>query len=73
MKITSAELMRLGLVDEIVQEPLGGAHRNYEHAAENLSASLVRHLEEVAGWTTPDLLDKRYERLQSFGEFQSGK
>ena len=73
MKITSADLKRLGLVDEIVQEPLGGAHRNYEQAAADLNASLVRHLEEVSSWTTPELLDKRYKRLQSFGEFQSEK
>jgi len=73
MKITSADLKRLGLVDEIVQEPLGGAHRNYERAAAHLNASLVRHLEEVSNMTTPELLGKRYERLQSFGEFQSEK
>ena len=73
MKITSADLKRLGLVDEIVQEPLGGAHRNYETAAADLNASLARHLEEVSRWTTPELLAKRYERLQSFGEFQNGK
>ncbi len=73
MKITSAHLKRLGLVDEIVQEPLGGAHRNYETAAADLNASLARHLEEVSSWTTPELLAKRYERLQSFGEFQNGK
>ena len=73
MKITSSDLQRLGLVDEIVQEPLGGAHRNYEHAAGYLSSSLVRHLEEVASWATSELLVKRYERLQSFGEFQNGK
>ena len=73
MKITSAHLKRLGLVDEIVQEPLGGAHRNYETAAADLNASLARHLEEVSSWTTPELLAKRYERLQSFGEFQTGK
>ena len=73
MKITSADLKRLGLVDEIVQEPLGGAHRNYERAAADLNASLARHLEEVSNWPTPELLGKRYERLQSFGEFQNGK
>ena len=73
MKITSADLKRLGLVDEIVQEPLGGAHRNYETAAADLNASLARHLEEVSSWTTSELLAKRYERLQSFGEFQNGK
>lgn len=73
MKITSADLKRLGLVDEIVQEPLGGAHRNYETAAADLNASLARHLEEVSSWTIPELLGKRYERLQSFGEFQNGK
>jgi len=73
MKITSAHLKRLGLVDEIVQEPLGGAHRNYETAAADLNVSLGRHLEEVSSWTIPELLAKRYERLQSFGEFQNGK
>lgn len=73
MKITSTDLKRLGLVDEIIQEPLGGAHRNYERAAENLNASLVRQLEEIASWGTPELLDRRYERLQSYGEFQNGK
>ena len=73
MKITSADLQQLGLVDEIVQEPLGGAHRNCEQAAANLATSLIRHLDEVSNWTIPGLLDKRYERLRSFGEFQNGK
>ena len=72
MKITSADLKKLGLVDEIVPEPLGGAHRDYEQAAAHLNASLVRHLEEVSSWTIPELLGKRYERLQSFGQFQNG-
>ena len=73
MKITSADLKQLGLVDEIVQEPLGGAHRNCEQAATHLNTSLIRHLDEVSNWTIPELLDKRYERLRSFGEFQNGK
>lgn len=72
MKITSADLKKLGLVDEIVPEPLGGAHRDPEQAAAHLNASLVRHLEEVSSWTIPELLSKRYERLQSFGQFQNG-
>ena len=72
MKITSADLKKLGLVDEIVSEPLGGAHRDPEQAAAHLNASLVRHLEEVSSWTIPELLGKRYERLQSFGQFQNG-
>ncbi len=71
MKITSADLKKLGLVDEIVPEPLGGAHRDPEQAAARLNASLVRHLEEVSSWTIPELLGKRYERLQSFGQFQN--
>ena len=73
MKITSADLKQLGLVDEIIQEPLGGAHRNCEQAAAHLTTSLIRHLDEVSNWTIPELLDKRYERLRSFGEFQNGK
>ena len=72
MKITSADLKKLGLVDEIVPEPLGGAPRDPEQAAAHLNASLVRHLEEVSSWTIPELLGKRYERLQSFGQFQNG-
>jgi len=72
MKITSADLKKLGLVDEIVPEPLGGAHRDPEQAAAHLNTSLVRHLEEVSSWTIPELLGKRYERLQSFGQFQNG-
>jgi acetyl-CoA carboxylase carboxyl transferase subunit alpha len=72
MKITSADLKKLGLVDEIVPEPLGGAHRDPEQAAAYLNVSLVRHLEEVSSWTIPELLGKRYERLQSFGQFQNG-
>lgn len=72
MKITSADLKKLGLVDEIVPEPLGGAHRDPEQAAAHLNVSLVRHLEEVSSWTIPELLGKRYERLQSFGQFQNG-
>jgi len=72
MKITSADLKQLGLVDEIIQEPLGGAHRNCEQAAAHLTTSLIRHLDEVSNWTIPELLDKRYERLRSFGEFQNG-
>lgn len=72
MKITSADLKKLGLVDEIVPEPLGGAHRDPEQAAAHLNASLVRHLEEVSSWTIPELLGKRYKRLQSFGQFQNG-
>ena len=72
MKITSADLKKLGLVDEIVPEPLGGEHRDPEQAAAHLNASLVRHLEEVSSWTIPELLGKRYERLQSFGQFQNG-
>ena len=72
MKITSADLKKLGLVDEIVPEPLGGAHRDHEQAAAHLNASLVRHLEEVSSWTIPELLGKRYGRLQSFGQFQNG-
>ncbi|MEH6470312.1 MAG: acetyl-CoA carboxylase carboxyl transferase subunit alpha [Halopseudomonas sp.] len=67
MGITSGRLHELGLVDQIVNEPLGGAHRDRELMAASLKAQLLTALEELESMETDDLLHRRYERLMSFG------
>ena len=69
MGVTTTELSRFGLVDEIVAEPLGGAHRNYQEIVENLKLSLVASLESFADLTAPEVRAMRHERLMSFGRF----
>lgn len=69
MKITSDRLKDLGLIDEIIDEPLGGGHRDMEQCAKNFKAALNRHLNELDDIPIDDLLERRYERLMSYGEF----
>jgi acetyl-CoA carboxylase carboxyl transferase subunit alpha len=65
LKITASDLLALGLVSEIVPEPLGGAHRNYGEAAENVKTTLLRNLDELGNLDTEQLLERRYQRLRS--------
>ncbi|MBU2753512.1 acetyl-CoA carboxylase carboxyltransferase subunit alpha [Acidithiobacillus sp. CV18-2] len=65
--ITARRLQSLGLVDEVIDEPLGGAHRNVQLVYENIAASLARHLQELQGMETARLLSHRYERLMHYG------
>ncbi len=69
MGVTAERLRRLRLVDEIVREPLGGAHRDPQAMAESLRAALARHLEEIASLPPDDLLERRRLRLRGFGVF----
>jgi acetyl-CoA carboxylase carboxyl transferase subunit alpha len=67
MGITSERLHELGLVDVIVKEPLGGAHRDRELMAASLKKKLLAALEELDDLDTDALLERRYERLMSYG------
>jgi acetyl-CoA carboxylase carboxyl transferase subunit alpha len=69
MGITAERLMRLGLVDEVLKEPLGGAHRDPQAMAESLKEALARHLGEVAAWPEDELVERRYARLRAQGVF----
>jgi len=69
MGITSDRIRELGLLDEVVREPLGGAHRNYSQIAASLKEVLVRHLTYLQQQTMDDLLATRYQRLMGFGSF----
>lgn len=67
MGITSERLHELGLVDVIVKEPLGGAHRDRELMAASLKTQLLAALDELDGFELDDLLQRRYARLMSYG------
>ena len=70
MGITAESLRRQGLVDEIVPEPLGGAHRDMEETAATLKAALVSALNKTAVVPLERLLEQRYDRLMHYGEFE---
>lgn len=67
MRLTAKKLHELGLVDEVITEPLGGAHRNVNQIAQDLKASLVQSLEKIKGISKEQLVEQRYQRLLSFG------
>ena len=70
MKMTSEELRSRRLVDEVLPEPLGGAHRDLDEIALTVRSAIQRHVEELSGIDTQQLLDQRYERIRSFGTYR---
>ena len=69
MKITAKDLKELGIVDEIVAEPEGGAHSDHEAAARLLDEVLDRQLVALTNQPVPELLDARYEKFRKMGQF----
>ena len=70
MRITAPSLNEFGLVDEVLEEPLGGAHRNPAEAAEIIRNALLKALDELEPLSTEQLLEERQRRLASFGRFK---
>ncbi|MFA9438748.1 acetyl-CoA carboxylase carboxyltransferase subunit alpha [Uliginosibacterium sp. sgz301328] len=70
MGITSARLKSLGLIDKIVNEPVGGAHRDHRAVSQTLKRALQDALRGLSDLSTDALLEKRYERLMSYGKFK---
>jgi acetyl-CoA carboxylase carboxyl transferase subunit alpha len=70
MGITSERIKEQELIDEIVPEPLGGAHRDRDEMAGRLKAVLDRHLRELSATDTTELLERRYEKIMDYGVFQ---
>jgi len=70
MGITAQRLKSFGLIDKIVSEPLGGAHRDHVAMAHNLKKSLLDALKHYSDMPTAELLEKRFERLMSYGRFK---
>jgi acetyl-CoA carboxylase carboxyl transferase subunit alpha len=69
--ITAPRLFELGLIDQVVKEPLGGAHRDPQEMATRLKGVLLGQLEQLDRLDTHTLLEKRYERLRSYGRPQA--
>lgn len=69
MKITAPELMRLGVIDEIIPEAPGGAHRDFDTTAHNLAAAIRKHLAELTGLSARDLKEQRYQKYRRMGAF----
>jgi len=72
MGITASRLQELGLVDEVVAEPLGGAHRDVDAMAEAIGQAVRRHLAALSERGLDDLLAERYQRLTNVGRFREG-
>jgi acetyl-CoA carboxylase carboxyl transferase subunit alpha len=69
MRISAKELKQIDLVDELIPEPLGGAHHNYRLAADNLKATLLRNLAELKIQPLDVLLERRYQKFRNIGKF----
>ena len=69
LRITAKDLLELKLVDEIVPEPLGGAHTDATTIAATLKTHLLKHLEEILALPVPDRLKRRYEKFRAHGHF----
>jgi acetyl-CoA carboxylase carboxyl transferase subunit alpha len=68
LKITAPDLLRLGIIDEIVSEPVGGAHTDPKQAAALLDVALDRVLNEVAALDTDARLEARYQKFRAIGQ-----
>jgi acetyl-CoA carboxylase carboxyl transferase subunit alpha len=70
LKLNAANLKELGVVDEVIPEPLGGAHNDPAAAAESLKAAFTRHLDELVKLSPEKLLDGRYDRYRELGQYR---
>lgn len=72
LKLTAADLLQLNVVDEIIPEPLGGAHRNPPEAFRNVRRVVRRHLRRLMEMSPTELIEQRYRKYRSIGIFQEG-
>ena len=69
LNLTADRLLKLGLVDEVIEEPLGGAHRDPAEIAARLKAAIIRHLDELDAIPRDQLRAARAEKIAGFGVF----
>jgi len=70
MKITAKDLLELGIIDEIIREPIGGAHNDYEKAAELIKSAIIKNLDPLLGLSHRELIADRYNKFRKMGIFQ---
>ena len=71
LKITGEDLLKFDIVDEVIKEPVGGAHYNIEEMADNLKTALIKSLKEFENMTKEELRDHRYSKFRRMGVFKS--
>jgi len=71
LKLTSEDLLKFEVVDEIILEPHGGAHRDPQAVAENLKKILVKYLKQLSALSKKELLDSRYEKFRKMGQYST--
>jgi acetyl-CoA carboxylase carboxyl transferase subunit alpha len=72
LKLTARDLFRLRVIDDIIREPLGGAHRNHREMGNILKAYLLRYLRELRNLPTEELLEQRYQKFRRMGVYDEG-
>ena len=70
MGITAPRLKSLGLIDRVINEPVGGAHRDHRAVAQSVKKALQEALRQLAGLSSSELIERRFERLMSYGRFK---
>jgi acetyl-CoA carboxylase carboxyl transferase subunit alpha len=68
LKLTAKDLLELDIVDEVIPEPLGGAHKDYDATAATMKKTILKHLERLAEVKIPELLEARYKKYRRIGE-----
>ncbi len=72
LRLTSQDLFNLGLIDEIIPEPRGGAHKDPEQTALNIKERIIKHLEELKKVSPKEVVEKRYKKYRGIGKFKRG-
>lgn len=73
LKLTAQDLLALGVIDAIIPEPLGGAHRDVKKASENIMAGIENAMKELSSFTPDQLVERRYKKFRCMGVFKEGK
>jgi acetyl-CoA carboxylase carboxyl transferase subunit alpha len=69
LKLTGEHLIKFGIVDEIIPEPLGGAHQNPEEVSANLKEAILKQIKRLRSVNSKELIDRRYEKFRAIGKF----
>jgi acetyl-CoA carboxylase carboxyl transferase subunit alpha len=71
LRLTAPNLLKLKIIDEIIPEPLGGAHSDWDRAALNLKGVVLKHFDELGKLSSPELVEERYQKYARMGQFGS--
>lgn len=72
LSLTAKDLLELGIIDDIIQEPLGGAHRDHDEMAQRLKEAIQTHLEKIRNIPTDELISNRYKKYRKIGRYIEG-